>query len=449
MTQQSTSRKHAVVAGLGRSGIAAARLLARQGFRVTALDEQDEVAKAESELAGLGVHVQGGGLDARFLSTADLVVVSPGISETREEFAPLRFKGVPVIGELELAAREVTIPMVAISGTNGKSTVTELVAAMLEASGKRVFAGGNLGTPLSELVLSDDPFDVAVVEVSSFQLDTTDTFRPDVAVLLNITDDHLDRYDGFSGYAASKARLFRNMDRDGLAVLNHADSGIREMACTIPSRVAWYNSDSGTGVQVKNRELVFPSGDRFDLMGFPLAGRHNRENAAAAILAARRLGATPEGIRSGLMHFVALPHRMEYVGTITGTPCYDDSKATNVDAVRRALEGFGAPVVLIMGGRDKGGEYERMAEAVKRYARRLILIGEAADRIENAFSSLVPCDRASSMESAVRKAVLAAAPGDAVILSPACSSFDMFDNYGQRGDVFKEEVRKLAGREVE
>lgn len=437
---------HAVVVGLGASGTAAVRLLSALGIQVTGMDEGGDPARTKAALADLPCRIVSGAIDTELLCRADLVVVSPGVDQNRPEFVTARQKGIPVIGELELAFRELSLPIVAITGTNGKSTVTQLIADMLSASGKRVFAGGNLGDPLSSLALAPAAYDIAVVEVSSFQLDTITTFTPSVAVLLNITEDHLDRYDGFAGYCHAKAQLFSRM-KGGVAVLNHRDTAVREIGAALPFSPLWYNTDDETGMQVTETGLLATDGTPVPLGELSLAGRHNRENTAAALLAAKAGGATDAGILTAIRNFKGLPHRMAYCGNIGEIPCYNDSKATNIDAVKRAVDAFGQPVVLIMGGRDKGGDYRTMRRTVSRYARAIILIGEATEKIRDAFADLTVCIPANTLETALAKALENARPDAAVILSPACSSFDMFQNYRERGDRFAAAVKLMAGKE--
>ena len=429
---------HAAVIGLGLSGMAAVRLLKRQGFRVTGMDEKyTSLSEAPKHCDQVQDH-----LDAAMLLETDLIVLSPGVDPRRPELEPARQKGIPIIGEMALGLRHLTLPCIAVTGTNGKSTVTELIAAMLRASGKRVFAGGNLGTPLCDFILNPEDAEMVVLEVSSYQLDTLESFQPDVAVLLNISEDHLDRYPDMEAYARSKARLFKDM-RAGLAVLNHRDRKVRAIGQTLSIPVLWYDRETG-GLCIAENQLRLEDGHLFLLEDFSLPGRHNRENLSAALLAARAMGATDQGIRNTIAHFKGLEHRMTFCGNVCGVACYDDSKATNIDAVCRALTAFNRKVVLIMGGRDKGGDYALMADTVSQYARKIILIGEAAQAIESAFGKKIPCERASSLAEAVEKAVKAADPDTPVLLSPACSSFDMFANYKDRGLQFRNLVAALS-----
>jgi UDP-N-acetylmuramoylalanine--D-glutamate ligase len=447
----------ALVVGLGRSGAAAARLLARSGAAVTVTD-QKPAAALQAVLATLpeGVAAELGGHRRETFLASDLIVLSPGVPPLPEVTAA-RTAGVPVIGEIELGGRFLEGDVVAITGTNGKSTTTTLCGDILAATGRPTFVGGNLGVPLVEAAMTPaaGPRGIAVVEVSSFQLETIVTFKPRVGVLLNITADHLDRYEGMDDYAAAKARVFENQTPEDFAVLNVDDPRVatigRKLRATVvplsttrqlDATGGWVETDAGTTTLC----LRLPGGpiERYpaDLPG--LYGRHNQENALAAALAARLLGASTTVVDSALRAFRPLPHRMTLVGERDGVAFFDDSKGTNVGAVVAALSGFPRRVVLIAGGRDKGGSYEPLADALRGVGRAAVLIGEAAERIGRALEGVLPVVQAGSIEEAVTRAAALARRGDAVVLSPACSSFDMFTNYGQRGDAFRAAVTKLT-----
>ncbi len=432
-----------VVVGLGRSGVAAARLCSARGARVIGTDsaELDQLSDAARSLP---VVVAGGHQGVAF-DEADLVVVSPGVpSFPALERAEAR--GVEVIGELELAARFVRAPMVAVGGTNGKSTTTTLVARLLEGAGHRTFAGGNLGIPLSEAVGAS--FDVLVVEVSSFQLERAPTFHPVVSVLLNVSEDHLDRYPDFEAYARAKGNAFARQGPADTAVVPAGDEVCAEQARRGGGRLLTFGP--GGDYAVHGRGIVERAAEtHFSLENVDLYGAHNLSNAAASVAAARAFGASVEGIRDGLARFRSLPHRTARVADVGGVVFYDDSKGTNVGAAVTALLGLEEPKgVLIAGGRDKHGAYEPLVQALERKGRAVVLIGEAAPRIAAAIGDRVRTERASSMEEAVRRARQLARPGDAVLLSPACSSFDMFQNYADRGERFVAAVRSLATERV-
>ncbi len=446
------AHKRVLVVGLGRSGIAAAVLCAARGAQVTVTDKRPaaELGAALAQLPASVVYELGGHKQETFLG-ADLIVLSPGVPEI-PELTAARAAGVEVTGELELASQFVSATIVAITGTNGKSTVTTLVGEMLRATGRPTFVGGNLGEPLAEAV--GTPAAAAggfcVVEVSSFQLETVGTFHPRVAVLLNITPDHLDRYDGLEGYAAAKARVFAAQTPDDFAVVNFDDPlAVRASAAARSRRDGFSIVQSlATGAWLGGPLMLKlaqqpPESYPADLTWL-LGQRHNQANALAALLAARLAGASPAEARAGLLAFRPLSHRMELVAEADGITYYDDSKGTNVGAVVAALDGFPRRVVLIAGGRDKGGDYAPLAEALERVGRAAILIGEAADKMQAAFDGVVPIERAATLEAAVDAARRLAHPGDAVVLSPACSSFDMFRDYAHRSEVFRAAVTRVT-----
>jgi UDP-N-acetylmuramoylalanine--D-glutamate ligase len=444
--------KRVLVVGLGRSGTAVAILCAARGAFVTVTDKRaaDVLSPALAELPR-NIDVEIGGHRAATFLAADLIVLSPGVPVIPELVAA-RAAGVAVTGEMELASRFVDATMAAITGTNGKSTTTTLAGAMTRASGRPTFVGGNLGDPLALAVgtPAGSPGGACVVEVSSFQLETVETFSPRVAVLLNITPDHLDRYADLEHYAATKARIFAAQHASDFAVVNLDDPLAVRQTEGIRARCLGFSLEKSLseGAWLDGQELVVRlPGTRTE--SYPtavpaLVGRHNQANALAALLASRLLGATHAEALRALTEFQPLAHRMELVAKAGGVLFYDDSKGTNVGAVVAALDGFPRRVVLIAGGRDKGGDYAPLAQAMARVGRAAVLIGEAAEKIEAAFRSIVPVERAATMEDAVGAAARFAQPGDAVVLSPACSSFDMFRDYAHRAQVFRAAVERLA-----
>ena len=429
-----------IVVGLGKSGIAAARLCHERGASVLGTDKAP-LEQVAPEATQLGIELRTGGHDAVRFTEADLVVVSPGVPA----FPALELAeraGVEVIGELELACRFLTAPVVAIGGTNGKSTTTTLVGGLLKAAFSRVFVGGNLGEPAATAVGQE--WDAVVLEVSSFQLERAPLFRPRVSVLLNVTDDHLDRYPSFALYADAKGNAFVNQEPGDVAIVPFGDAVCEEQARRgRGERVTFgtagdYAVESGAVVEAR-------TGERFELGRAKLHGTHNHTNAAAAVAAARALGTGSSAVTEGLERFEPLPHRMAFAGEIRGVRCYDDSKGTNVGAAVTALLGLSEPRgVLIAGGRDKQGSYEPLVAALRERGRAVVLLGEAADRIFAAIGGALPTEYAADMQDAVRRALRLAEPGDAVLLSPACSSFDMFASYADRGDRFVEAVKALA-----
>jgi UDP-N-acetylmuramoylalanine--D-glutamate ligase len=432
--------KRVIIVGLGKSGVAAAKLCLARGARVTGTDSVP-ADKLSAEARALGVELVLGGHEAVDFKAARLIVVSPGVPDfpalTAAELA-----GVEVIGELELATRFIEAPIVAIGGTNGKSTTTTLVGDMFLAGGLSTFVGGNLGTPTAEAVGKN--YDVVVLEVSSFQLERAPGFQPRVSVLLNISEDHLDRYPSFLAYSEAKGNAFVNQSPDDFAIVPEGDSDCLAQARRgkgLVLRFGAYGDYVVSGRAVNESR----SGEVFDLETSALYGLHNLENAAAAIAAARALDLDPVAIRKALTEFCPLPHRMARVATFRGVNFYDDSKGTNVGAAVTAMRGLSETRgVLIAGGRDKQGSYEPLVSALEEKGRAVVVIGEASDRIAEAVGTRVPLARATSMEDAVNQAFSRAQPGDAVLLSPACSSFDMFKSYADRGDQFVLAVQRLS-----
>ena len=373
-------QKNILIVGLGISGMAAARFAKNNGGIVTITDiaEEDDLAGYLQEVRKIDVRTELGGHNTETFERADFIIVSPGVPHTIFPIERAKKKGIPVLGEIELASRYIREPIIAISGTNGKTTTTRLLGNMLESSGFKVFVGGNIGNPLIDYAGGEKTADIVVAEVSSFQLDTIDTFRPRVSVLLNISEDHLDRYPNFNSYAMSKGRIFKNQAEGDTAVINGSDPFISLISNTLRTRIlSFYHEDN---FNTKNREYAVirrrngqsapminiftkenPKGF-LDLSKVDLLGRHNMENIVAAALAALAAGGTIEGVQSALNDFKGLPHRLEFVKTVNGVHFYDDSKGTNIDAVVRALEVFDKPVVLIMGGRDKGGDFGQLQE---------------------------------------------------------------------------------------
>jgi len=457
------SGKKTVIVGLGKTGISTAAFLKKRGAQVTVSDSSKDkiLDDAARKLQAIGVNVELGTHDSSSFQNADLIVLSPGVPHTIEPVRMAVERGVPVIGEIELASRFIKKPIVAISGTNGKTTVTTLAGKMLEESGLNVFVGGNIGNPLIDYVDSENKAEIIVAEISSFQLDTIDTFRPGISVLLNITEDHLDRYADFNTYVKSKGRIFENQEGDDICIFNASDKYIRSMAGDIRcNKIPFSGEEHSKG----HKEYAKILNDRIDfnieknLAGSDLSfagnfslyfseigipGRHNIENVAAATLASLAAGGNMAGIRSALKNFRGLPHRIEHVATINGTEYYDDSKATTVDSVVKALEVFSKPVILIMGGRNKGSNFSLLKNTVIKHVKKLIVLGEAREEITASLGNIVETVPAESMEDSVKLAYGSARPGDVVLLSPACSSFDMFASYSHRGEIFCRGVETL------
>lgn len=451
-----------MVVGLARTGLAVARFLKdrRAEVKATDLKKEDELGFYAEEALTMGISLELGAHRIESFTGSDLIVVSPGVPHNITPLEAARRAGIPVIGEVELASRHIDKLMVAITGTNGKTTTTGLIGEMLKASGCEVFVGGNIGAPLIDYLNSGAHADMIVVEISSFQLDTIERFRPKIGVLLNITEDHLDRYEDFRHYVRSKGRLFKNQESTDVAVLNGADPAVAELEPLIAGQRLYFNINNagaktyhfapgvryGVLIQGKEMNCCLPGKAPvvLSLAKFRLMGGHNLENASAAALAALIAGADRAGAQMALDTYEGLHHRLEYVGNVNGVQYYNDSKATNVDAVKRSLESFDSSVILIMGGRDKGGSYTSLNELIKKRVKRLIAIGEAGENILSALGWLTNVEgTGGSLKEAVHLAHQAASPGDVVLLSPGCSSFDMFTDYAERGEAFCKAVRGL------
>jgi len=453
-TPDSLKGKAVTVVGLGKSGLACA-CFCHAADAIVTVSEAGDSNRFKNEVRQLepaGVALEFGLHRPQTFEKADVIVLSPGVPHTIAPLEAARRRGIPVMGELELAARFIAEPIVAVTGTNGKTTTTELLGAMLQASGLDVFVGGNIGNPLIEYAAAGRPADWLVVEVSSFQLDTVDGFHPRIGCLLNISEDHLDRYPDYTAYAAAKWRLFRNQTAQDTAVINGTLTAVGAPERPLPGRTLFFNGAPDgrqAAANIREGRLDLDLGDgsagvALDLSAMQLIGRHNAENVAAASLAALAAGAAPTAIQTALNDFRGRPHRVNFVREVRGVRYYDDSKGTNVDAVARALDSFHQPVVLIMGGRDKGGSYRVLEKRLEQKVCQLIVMGEAAETIAGALGHVVPVQPADDMGAAVRLAARTAHAGQVVLLSPACSSFDMYENYHQRGEDFCRHVQQLA-----
>lgn len=443
--------KRVLVVGLGRTGLVTSLFAAGYGAAVTATDMRTEsdLGETASKLREAGVRLElGGHLSSTFVGR-DLIVVSPGVSPKLEMVALARSSGVPVWSEIELAWRFLRGKLVAITGSNGKTTTTSLVSHILRTAGIDTLTGGNIGVPLLSLVESTTDSTVTVAEVSSFQLETIEKFRPDVGILLNLTPDHLDRHTSFEEYAAAKMRLFENqLDRD-VAVLNADDPEVTKRMPSGP-RIFWFSRSKRVteGAFLQGNQIVIRHEGSDLVVGrrdeVSLRGEHNLENVLAACAAAHLAGASPADIATGVKTFRGVEHRLELVGEIGGVEFYNDSKATNVDAALKAIEAFGGPLIVILGGKDKGSPYTPLKEPLRRRARRVILIGAAAEKIASDLGEGLSIFQAGTLDRAVQAAKEQAQPGDVVLLAPACSSFDQFENYEHRGRVFRQLVEKFA-----
>jgi len=443
--------KRVLVVGLGKSGVASALFLKAHGARVTVSDTKsgDELRDEIPVLLDHGITVETGGHGERTFHGQDLIVVSPGVPVDAPPLVQARTLGETVIGEIELASQFLPGPIVAITGSNGKTTTTALTGEIMTATGFPALVGGNIGTPAISLVERALSETVIVLEVSSFQLETIQSFRPKVAVVLNVTPDHLDRHRTFEVYADAKARIFDNQQASDFAVLNADDPTCVAMAARTRAQIFWFSRQKEVqqGAWVRDGNIFFrdASGQKeiLQVSEIPLKGAHNLENVLAAVCAGVLMGCAPERIRQAVRDFKAVEHRLEFVATVRGVDYYNDSKATNVDASIKALESFPANIHLILGGKDKGSDYTVLNDLLRQRVKRVYTIGAAAAKIESQIKG-VEIVHAETLENAIRKANAAAQPGDVVLLAPACASFDQFKNYEQRGKVFKDVVRGLA-----
>jgi UDP-N-acetylmuramoylalanine--D-glutamate ligase len=446
--------KRVMVIGLGISGRAAASFLAARGAHLVMTDLRTDLSR--TELPAGDLHL--GAEDPSWLSGAatanrvDLVVASPGVPPASALMIAARERRIPIISEIELGSRFLGAPIVAITGTNGKSTVTVMIGEIFKAAGLKVFVGGNLGTPLVEAV--GDAYDVAVIEVSSYQLELIENFKPRVGIHLNLTDDHLDRYRDLDEYGHAKARLFENHERGDWAILNRDDAHVWKLAHEVRSRVFSFGFERPAAAAFETVRAIWCEGNwlvfddagglgRIALDGFRLPGRHNLLNAMASAAAALAMGITPEIIERAFAGFAGLPHRTEFVRDKDGVRYIDDSKGTNVGAVVEALTSTDGPVILIAGGVDKGGDYGPLRAPLKEKVKLLILIGAAREKMRASLDGATAIETTHTLADAVRLAAVNAHRGDTVMLSPACSSFDQFKDYAERGRVFQELVRAL------
>lgn len=445
--------KRVLVLGFGRSGQAAARFLLSRQAQVVVNDLSEPSEDLKKNFAHPNLSWICGHHDPQKILTQDfaVLVASPGVDPRMDLVRAATHRGIPVVGELELACQEITTPIVAITGTNGKSTTTALIGHLLLAAGKKVCVAGNIGLPLLDVLEQAEKSDWLILEVSSFQLEQTPSLKPQVAVWLNATEDHLDRYAHFAEYVSVKARLLRQLSSTGVAIVNADDAvlvaELQKIAIsnTVLNFSVQQQSTTSAWLQGDELQITSPAGIlHFPLATLPLEGLHNQQNIMASLLALVACGVTGQTtLQQGLLGFTNLKHRLELVAEYRGVRYYDDSKGTNVGATIGALSGFKEPVVLIAGGKDKGGSYLPLVQVAQKNVRCAVLIGEAANLLEEAFAGKVATQKASSMQAAVEQAMLAAKAGDVVLLSPACSSFDMFRNYVERGEAFRAAVHAV------
>lgn len=447
------SGKRVLVVGLGKSGLAAARFLKERGARVTVSDARPATVIAElSSLIDQGITVEAGSHGLLTFRRQDLIVVSPGVPMSTPELKQVRALGTPIIAELELGFRFLQGEVIAVTGSNGKTTTTTLLGEILKAAGRPTLVGGNIGRPVTEMVAESTSDTWSVLEVSSFQLETTVDFKPRIALVLNITPDHLDRHGSFEAYAAAKTRITERQTADDFLILNAEDKPTQMVAAKTKAQIFWFSPRRQVkqGAFVHGESIFFRAAEGaqpepvMPVAEIPLAGAHNVENVLAAVCAARLAGIPAETIRAAAAAFKAVEHRLEFVREVARVRYYNDSKATNVDATVKAVESFPGGIHLILGGKDKDSNYASMNALLAERVKTVITIGSAAEKIEHQLAGVVKIERAGTMDRAVAFARRTAAAGDVVLLAPACASFDQFDNYEHRGRVFKQLVQSLG-----
>ena len=442
--------KKILVVGLARTGIATAKFLKRKGSLVTTTEVKadEEMGEAVQELKGMDVSTEWGGHQIETFLEQDLIVVSPGVDLSIDPLQKAIRQGVRVISEVELAYHFIRVPIIAVTGTNGKTTTTLLIGEMLKEDGRKVGVGGNVGEPLVLFADGQDRWEVLVAEISSFQLEAIEDFRPRISVLLNITEDHLDRYPSYNDYIEAKVKIFANQNSGDLAVLNRDDPIVMQFREKVKAKKVLFSRKEKLeeGAFSNGRRISLRLGgkeEEYSLDKAPLKGIHNVENMAAALTTARIFGCSKKAIQTVLNRFEGLEHRLEFVREVGGVRFYDDSKGTNVGSVVKSLQSFSEPVILIAGGKDKNGDLSPLEELIQKRVKHLILIGEASERMNRELGGLTDTAMAKTLEEAVLLAHQKAKSGEVVLLSPACSSFDMFKDYKERGKVFKEAVSRL------
>lgn len=446
------NNKRVLVVGLGKSGVASALFLKSRGARVTVSDTKPE-AELRNEILLLlehGVTVETGGHGDRTFRGQDLIIVSPGVPVDSPLLVQARAQGEPVIGEIELASQVLSGPIVAITGANGKTTTTSLAGEIIAAGNFPTLVGGNIGTPAISFVDQAGPATWTVLEVSSFQLETIVAFRPRIAVILNITPDHLDRHKTFANYVNAKARIFENQRADDFTLLNADDPTTAALSNRTRAQLVWFSRKNAVakGAFVRGADIYYRDGQTereiMPISELPLKGTHNLENVLAGACVGMIVGCELERIRQAIRNFKAVEHRLEFVLKIAGVDYYNDSKATNVDATIKALESFPSNIHLILGGKDKGSDYSVLNDLLRERVKRVYTIGAAAAKIESQIHGAADVEHAETLENAVRRANELAVAGDVVVLAPACASFDQFQSYEHRGRMFKELVHSLA-----
>jgi len=439
------NKRKVLVVGLGKTGQETVRFLIAKGaeVRISDINVRENLTREIDEFEKQGVYIETGMHRSETFLSSDLIVLSPGVSFNLAQVKEANGNGVEVISEIELAYKFTTKPIIAVTGSNGKTTTCNLIARILQGAGKKVFLGGNIGTPLIQIADKDSEFDVLVLELSSFQIQGIKTFKPCVGIILNVSPNHLDHHENFEEYVESKMKLFSNQTTQDWAVYNADDSVIKSFLSKINARKVSFGKEPKENGVYYDGKLVRFENSTYDLTNMKLIGTHNIENSMAVIAAARIFGCPPELIEREITEFTPLPHRIEFVRDISGARIYNDSKSTSPSATLRALESFSNPIILISGGKGKGLSFEILKDKVEKKVRYLILFGESRFRIQKDLGSEVETALATSLENALEKARAKMTRGDTVLFSPACSSFDMYISYEERGRTFKDIVQKL------
>lgn len=457
---QKLKGKKALVIGLGKTGQTAARFLTQQGAKVTVTDNKNknELADALKNLADLKIEYDLGKINSKLFTQNELIVLSPGVPTNIEGLPEARAAGIPVINDLELAYSFIKAPIITVTGTNGKTTTTTLIGEMLKNDGKKVFVGGNIGIPVLEHVMRGDEVDVVVLEVSSFQSESIDTFKPTVAVFTNLEPNHLDRYpNGVESYYAAKKRLLKNADSETILVANLDNDGTNAMIASFPGKVYRFSkrnpmqvnpsaTENFTGAYFQKPKMIVKLGgtdEEYTLLTLKIPGDHNKENVMAAACAAKAVGCSRNGIVKTIESFRGVQHRLEFIRKKDGVYFYNDSKSTSVASLERALASFNVPLILIAGGKDKDLDFAPLAETVRKKVKNLILLGEAKEKMNRSIGDYSETFLVGTFEEAILIAFQKSRTGDVILLSPGCASYDMFKNYEERGDYFKKLVAQL------
>ncbi|MEN9722553.1 MAG: UDP-N-acetylmuramoyl-L-alanine--D-glutamate ligase [Pseudomonadota bacterium] len=454
--------KRILVVGFGKSGVSAARYLSKQGAKVTVTDmkQKTELADSVAACADLKIEYELGRHQSKTFTSAELIVVSPGVALSQKIFEEVRAANVPITNDIEIAATQLEVPLVAVTGTNGKTTTTSLIGEMFKADRREVFVGGNIGKPLLDFYLDEKPASTVVAELSSFQLELADKFTPAVAVFTNIEPDHLDRYPSLEAYAAAKKKLLQLCDRNSFVVLNFDNPTVSQLASEAKGKLMWFSKRNPMSIGGEFAEnfcgcyynastsrivaKITGKDEIYDVSTFKLFGEHNKENLMAAICAARAQGVSPAAIQSVIQNFRGVPHRLEFVRKKDGVYFINDSKGTNVMSLQRSLMAFPKnPIILIAGGKDKNMEFSPLADLVRERCKLLILLGEAKEKINRALGDHADTFLVGTFEEAVLLAYQKSRSGDIILLSPGCASFDMFRNFEERGDYFRKLVSQL------